>query len=151
MLRSFIDIFDEVFDEMVVDAGRKLKSSINGESDLLLSHMKASAGTLDEVITLETLMGPKRRGRTKRLLKLRDMERKLASVQATMGEMLDDPDGKPRNRRGRRPKPKLCLVDGCNRPLVDNGMCKMHLEIYEKAKQEISPKVIRRRPVRENK
>jgi len=143
---SLHGILEEAVDDLVTDGARRLRRVFGEGADAVVEEIHSLTSRVDELVTMELLQAPRRRGRTKRLLKLRDLERKVESVKASIDEMVEDPEGRPRTgRRGRRPKPPTCLVEECGLPQERDGMCKAHLAEYEEARQELSPKVIRRK------
>lgn len=143
---SLHDMLEDLVDDLVTDGAQRLRRVFDAGAEGVATEIKGLTARVDELVTIELLQAPRRRGRTKRLLKLRELERKVESVKASIDEMVEDPEGRPRTgRRGRRPKPPACLVERCSQPQERDGMCSMHLAEYEEARQEFSPRVIRRR------
>ena len=144
--QNIVGMLEELVDDLVTNGSRRVRRVFDEGARAVSMDIHALTERLDDLVTIELLQAPRRRGRTKRLLKLRDLERKVESVKASIEEMVEDPEGRPRTgRRGRRPKPPTCLLEDCDRPQLRDGLCAVHIAELEEARQEMSPKVIRRK------
>ncbi len=67
---------------------------------------------------------------------VRSMEDRIKSIEVTLNHIMKKSGGNPlrKSNRGRKPgAQRICIVGGCQRPVVARKMCSMH---YQRARSE---------------